>query len=67
MLDVQNGYINTSSGLCINGDCKSAWNQVGGSSLASGTTVGNTLRWTGTGWSDSNSGDLLVNGLTVGR
>ena len=30
MLDVQGGSINTSQNLCINGDCKSAWSQVGG-------------------------------------
>ena len=29
-LDVQKGYINTSSGLCINGDCKSAWSEIVG-------------------------------------
>lgn len=29
-LDVQGGSINTSQNLCINGDCKSAWSQVGG-------------------------------------
>ncbi len=30
-LDVQGGQINTSGGLCINGDCKTAWSQVGAS------------------------------------
>lgn len=29
-LDVQGGQINTSGGLCIAGDCKTAWSQVGG-------------------------------------
>jgi Peptidase_G2, IMC autoproteolytic cleavage domain len=29
-LDVQGGSINTSQNLCINGDCKSSWSQVGG-------------------------------------
>src|SRR5260370_24948303 len=28
-LDVQGGQINTSGGLCIGGDCKTAWSQVG--------------------------------------
>jgi hypothetical protein len=28
-LDVQGGSINTSQNLCINGDCKSSWSQVG--------------------------------------
>lgn len=39
-LDVA-GSVNTSSGLCINGDCKTAWSQVGGSSqwTTSGTTI----------------------------
>lgn len=31
-LDVQGGQVNASGGLCIAGDCKSAWSQVGGSS-----------------------------------
>ena len=35
-LDVQGGSINTSQNLCINGDCKSAWSQVG-SQWANGT------------------------------
>jgi hypothetical protein len=30
-LDVQGGRINSSDGLCIAGDCKTAWSQVGGS------------------------------------
>jgi hypothetical protein len=29
-LDVQGGQINASAGLCIAGDCKTAWSQVGG-------------------------------------
>jgi len=28
-LDVQGGQINTSGGLCIAGDCKTAWSQIG--------------------------------------
>ena len=39
-LDVQGGQINTSGGLCIAGDCKTAWSQVGGSQwTTSGTTI----------------------------
>ena len=40
-LDVQGGSINSSGGLCIAGDCKTAWSQVGGSSqwTTSGTTI----------------------------
>ena len=37
-LHVQGGSINTSDGLCINGDCKTAWSQVTGSSQWSGTS-----------------------------
>ncbi|MFA7201573.1 MAG: hypothetical protein WC099_01060 [Candidatus Paceibacterota bacterium] len=39
-LDVQGGQINTSGGLCINGDCKTAWSQIAG-----------TQAWTATGTS----------------
>jgi hypothetical protein len=39
-LDVQGGAINSSGGLCIAGDCKTAWSQVGGSQwTTSGTTI----------------------------
>jgi hypothetical protein len=31
-LDVQGGQINTSGGLCIAGDCKTSWSQLGSSS-----------------------------------
>jgi hypothetical protein len=31
-LDVQGGQVNASGGLCINGDCKTSWSQVGGGS-----------------------------------
>lgn len=31
-LDVQSGAVNASGGLCIAGDCKTAWSQVSGSS-----------------------------------
>ncbi|HKV37221.1 MAG TPA: hypothetical protein VJP89_22960 [Pyrinomonadaceae bacterium] len=39
--DVQGGSLNASGGLCIAGDCKTAWNQVGGSSqwATSGSTI----------------------------
>ena len=36
-LHVQGGSVNASDGLCINGDCKTAWSQVGGSQWANGT------------------------------
>jgi hypothetical protein len=39
-LDVQSGSINASGGLCIAGDCKTSWSQVGGSQwTTSGTTI----------------------------
>lgn len=53
-LDVQGGQINTSGGLCIAGDCKTAWSQVTGSGVGgsgtanyipkftAGTTLGNS-------------------------
>jgi hypothetical protein len=39
-LDVQGGSINSSGGLCIAGECKTAWSQVGGSQW---TTSGSTI------------------------
>ncbi|HEV8367488.1 MAG TPA: hypothetical protein VGQ39_06005 [Pyrinomonadaceae bacterium] len=36
-LDVLGGSINSSGGLCIAGDCKTAWSQVGGSQWTNGT------------------------------
>ena len=68
-LDVQKGFINSSSGFCIDGDCIAAWSAVGGGgsgSLANGTETGNVLRWDGTAWTDSYSGDILVNGINIG-
>jgi hypothetical protein len=44
-LDVQGGSINSSGGLCIAGDCKTAWSQVGGSSQW--TTSGTTINYAG--------------------
>jgi hypothetical protein len=42
-LDVQGGSLNSSGGLCIAGDCKTAWSQVGGSQW---TTSGTTINYT---------------------
>jgi hypothetical protein len=39
-LDVQGGTVNASGGLCINGDCKTAWSQVGGGGSSQWTTSG---------------------------
>ena len=42
-LDVQGGQINSSGGLCIAGDCKTAWSQVGGSGGSQWTTTGSNI------------------------
>lgn len=47
LLDVQGGSINSSGGLCIAGDCKTAWSQVGGGG-SQWTTNGTTINY-GTG------------------
>ena len=48
LLDAQGGEINASDGLCINGDCKTSWSQVGGGIQGSGAT--NTVaKFTGSG------------------
>ncbi|HJP95464.1 MAG TPA: hypothetical protein VJ875_26185 [Pyrinomonadaceae bacterium] len=41
-LDVQGGAVNASGGLCIAGDCKTAWSQVGGGG-SQWTTSGSTI------------------------
>jgi hypothetical protein len=42
LLDVQGGSINSSGGLCIAGDCKTAWSQVGSTQW---TTSGSTINY----------------------
>jgi hypothetical protein len=42
-LDVQGGQINSSGGLCIAGDCKTAWSQVGGGGSSQWTTSGSNI------------------------
>lgn len=42
-LDVQGGQVNASGGLCIAGDCKTAWSQVGGSGTSQWTTSGSNI------------------------
>lgn len=44
-LDVQGGQINSSGGLCIAGDCKTAWSQVGSGS-SQWTTAGSNIHFT---------------------
>jgi hypothetical protein len=38
-LDLQGGQINSSGGLCIAGDCRTAWSQVSSQWTTSGTTI----------------------------
>jgi hypothetical protein len=42
-LDVQGGQINVSGGLCMAGDCKTAWSQVGGTASQWTTTTGSSI------------------------
>lgn len=42
-LDVQGGQMNASGGLCIDGDCKTAWSQVGGSNYRNLVTLGSDV------------------------
>jgi hypothetical protein len=51
-LDVQGGSINSSAGLCIAGDCKTAWSQVGGG--------GGSSQWTGTSSIYYNGGNVGI-------
>jgi hypothetical protein len=55
-LDVQGGALNASGGLCIAGDCKTAWSQVGGSSQW--TTTGSNIYY--------NTGNIGVGTTTPG-
>jgi len=42
-LDVQGGALNASGGICINGDCRTAWSQVGGGGSSQWTTSGTSI------------------------
>jgi hypothetical protein len=64
-LHVQGGSINASDGLCINGDCKTAWSQVGGTSQWTGTTALNFSGNVGIGMSTPPSRRLEVIGGNV--
>ena len=58
-MDVKGGYVNASSGLCMNGDCRSSWSEAGGpgitnyvprwNTLATGLTATGMIFDTGTG------------------
>jgi hypothetical protein len=54
-LDVQGGQINSSGGLCIAGDCKTAWSQVGG---------GGSSQWIGTSSIHYNVGNVGIGTAT---
>lgn len=45
-LDVQGGTINSSGGLCIAGDCKTAWSQVGGAGSSQWTNAASNIFFT---------------------
>lgn len=55
--DVQGGQINASGGLCIAGDCKTAWSQVGGSN-SQWTTSGSNIYY--------NTGNVAIGTTTAG-
>ncbi|HEX6044940.1 MAG TPA: hypothetical protein VFZ22_10660 [Pyrinomonadaceae bacterium] len=70
-LDVQGGSINSSGGLCIAGDCKTAWSQVGATQwTTSGTTINYSTGNVGIGVASPTTkldvnGTVNATGLTV--
>jgi hypothetical protein len=65
-LDVQGGQVNASGGLCIAGDCKTAWSQLGSQWTTSGTNISYSAGNVGIGTTTTPSSKLQVNGdLTV--
>ena len=70
-LDVQGGSINSSGGLCIAGDCKTAWSQIGATQwTTSGTTINYSTGNVGIGVASPTTkldvnGTVNATGLTV--
>lgn len=64
-LDVQGGQLNASGGLCIAGDCKTAWSQVGGGT-SQWTTAGTNIYFNtgnvGVGTTNPTTAKLVVSG-----
>jgi hypothetical protein len=62
--DVQGGAVNASGGLCIAGDCKTSWSQVGGASqwTTSGTNLLYNSGNVGIGTQASNTAKLVIGG-----
>lgn len=69
-LDVQGGQLNTSGGLCINGDCKTAWSQVTGNVTSAFGRTGaitaatNDYTWAQINKSTSSLADLTTRSAT---
>jgi len=62
-LDVQGGQVNASGGLCIAGDCKSAWTQIGYWSLNNGNAYSNHGGNVGLGTTVPTAARLVVEGV----